>query len=53
MTKKLETLLNLPEIEEPELVAPPKAEPPPAVINLQEQLEQFDKISSALPKVKA
>jgi hypothetical protein len=52
MTKKLEELLNLPEIEEPKLVAPIKAETPPAVINLQEQLDQFDKISSALPKVK-
>jgi hypothetical protein len=51
MTKKLENLLNLPEIE-PELVAPPKVETPPAVINLQDRLEEFDKISSALPKVK-
>ena len=52
MTKKLEELLNLPDIEEPKLVAPAKVETPAAVVNLQEQLEQFDKISSALPKVK-
>jgi hypothetical protein len=52
MTKKLETLLNLPETVEPELVAPPKMETPPAVINLQDQLDQFDKISAALPQVR-
>ena len=52
MTKKLETLLNLPETSEPELIAPPKVETPPAVINLQDQLEQFDKISAALPQVR-
>ena len=52
MTKKLEELLNLPEQQEPELIAPAKKETPPAVVDLQEQLEQFDKISSALPKVK-
>jgi hypothetical protein len=52
MTKKLEDLLNLPSTEE-KLVAPtPVAETPPAVINLQNQLEEFDKISSALPQVK-
>lgn len=52
MTKKLEDLLNLPPTEE-KLVAPaPVAETPPAVINLQNQLEEFDKISSALPQVK-
>ena len=50
MTKKLETLLNLP--QEPELIAPKKVETPPAVINLQDRLEEFDKISSALPQVK-
>lgn len=49
MTKKLEELLNLPN-EEP-LVAPETKEMPPTVINLQEKLEEFDKISSALPKV--
>ena len=50
MTKKLEELLNLPEQES--LVDPtPTKEIPPAVINLQERLEEFDKISSALPKV--
>jgi hypothetical protein len=53
MTKKLEQLLDLPSAQEPELVAPePKAEMSPAVVNLQDQLDQFDKISSALPQVK-
>lgn len=50
MTKKLESLLNLP--AEDDLVQPvPNIESPPAIINLQEKLEEFDKISSALPKV--
>lgn len=53
MTKKLESLLNLPSSEEAEIIPPVKGEDsPPAVINLQEKLEEFDKISSALPKVK-
>jgi hypothetical protein len=52
MTKKLEDLLNLPETKEAEIIAPkPAKETPPAVINLQDRLEEFDKISSALPKV--
>ena len=51
MTKKLEQLLDLPPVEEPKLVKPAKAEVPPTVVNLQNQLEEFDKISSALPKV--
>lgn len=52
MTKKLEELLNLPTPEEAEIIAPkPAKETPPAVINLQDRLEEFDKISSALPKV--
>jgi hypothetical protein len=54
MTKKLESLLNLPEAKEPDLIAPPpiKEEVQSTVINLQHNLEQFDKISSALPQVK-
>ena len=52
MTKKLEQLLDLPSAQEPELVTPaPKADVPATVVNLQNQLEEFDKISSALPKV--
>jgi hypothetical protein len=50
MTKKLESLLNLPEKSE-ELVSPKSAEVAPAIVNLQDRLEEFDKISSALPKV--
>jgi hypothetical protein len=52
MTKKLESLLNLPDVKEPEMVAPIKEEVQSTVINLQHNLEQFDKISSALPQVK-
>jgi len=53
MTKKLESLLNLPDAKE-DLIAPPpiKEEIQSTVINLQQNLEQFDKISSALPQVK-
>jgi hypothetical protein len=49
MTKKLEELLNI-ENSEP-LVPPTTAEPVP-VLDLQQKLEEFDKISAALPKVK-
>ena len=52
MTKKLETLLNLPTKEGPELIKPPTEAVQSAVINLQQNLEEFDKISSALPHVK-
>jgi hypothetical protein len=49
MTKKLEELLNLaPEHEE---VPEPSPEPKLPVIDLQEKLEEFDKISAALPRV--
>jgi len=49
MTKKLEELFDLQPSEEP-FVEPVK-EPLP-VINLEEKLEEFDKISAALPRVK-
>ena len=51
MTKKLEELLNLPPSEEP-LVEPAAPTTPVATIDLQDKLEEFDKIASALPKVK-
>ena len=53
MTKKLEELFNLPETKEEPVSAPEKveAETVPA-IDLQEKLEEFDKISAALPRVK-
>lgn len=53
MTKKLENLLNLPPSEEP--ILEPSAEPVKEqvpTIDLQEKLEEFDKIASALPRVK-
>jgi hypothetical protein len=51
MTKKLEQLLDLPTSQETEFVAPAPAEASTAIVNLQDKLEEFDKISSALPKV--
>ena len=50
MTKKLEELLNLPTDDEP-LVEPTTVETVPT-INLEERLEEFDKIAAALPRVK-
>lgn len=50
MTKKLEELFNLPSEEEPVVSAQEVEEP--VVLNLQEKLEEFDKISAALPRVK-
>jgi hypothetical protein len=51
MTKKLEELLNV-ESAEP-VVSPEQVDAKPvATIDLQNKLEEFDKISSALPKVK-
>lgn len=52
MTKKLEELLNLPPSAE-ELTDPAKVEVTPLpTIDLQEKLEEFDKIAGALPRVK-
>lgn len=51
MTKKLESLFNLPETNEPPLMPPPEITPTP-IIDLQDKLEEFDKISAALPRVK-
>jgi hypothetical protein len=50
MTKKLEEVFNLPE-EKVEKVVPAETVPTPT-LNLQEKLEEFDKISAALPRVK-
>ena len=50
MTKKLEELLNLPIDDEP-LIEPTSVETIPT-INLEERLEEFDKIAAALPRVK-
>jgi hypothetical protein len=52
MTKKLEELFNLPEQETTEPVNHPEEVIQPPVLSLQEKLEEFDKISAALPRVK-
>jgi hypothetical protein len=49
MTKKLEEVFNLPPEKKEKVI--PVAEDQP-VINLQDKLEEFDKISAALPRVK-
>jgi hypothetical protein len=50
MTKRLEEVLNIAPTEEPLIQPTPVVEQP--VINLQDKLEEFDKIASALPRVK-
>jgi hypothetical protein len=50
MTKRLEELFDLPQNDEP-LMQPTEQVPIPT-IDLQEKLEEFDKIAAALPRVK-
>lgn len=50
MTKRLEEVLNLPPSQEEAAV--PEFTPPVPTIDLQEKLEEFDKIAAALPRVK-
>ena len=52
MTKKLEELFNLPENNEPPMMPTPEQVTPTPLIDLQDKLEEFDKISAALPRVK-
>jgi hypothetical protein len=51
MTKRLEEILNIAPTEK-ETVEPAPAEVTVPTIDLQDKLEEFDKISAALPKVK-
>ena len=51
MTKKLEELLNIEPVE-PVIPAEPVDVSPVPTINLEEKLEEFDKIAAALPRVK-
>jgi hypothetical protein len=52
MTKKLEELFNLPQEETTEPVVTEAEVQEPPTLSLQEKLEEFDKISAALPRVK-
>ena len=52
MTKRLEEILNLPPSEDPIIQPDPVTDVRPPVISLQDKLEEFDKIASALPRVK-
>jgi hypothetical protein len=51
MTKKLEDILDIGKSKEP-LEAPPADIPAPSPFTLEEKLEEFDKIASALPRVR-
>jgi hypothetical protein len=51
MTKRLEEILNLPDAE-PVIAPEPADNVPVPTIDLQEKLEEFDKIAAALPRVK-
>lgn len=51
MTKKLEEILNI-DMKKETIVNPEQVPPIPTTFNLQEKLEEFDKISAALPRVK-
>jgi hypothetical protein len=53
MTKRLEEILNIAPTDEPKIISPTENDTPQVpTIDLQAKLEEFDKISSALPKVK-
>ena len=52
MTKKLEELLNIEPVNEPIIQAEAVDVSPVPTINLEEKLEEFDKIAAALPRVK-
>jgi hypothetical protein len=52
MTKKLEELLNISPATEETVEVPAVEAIPVPTIDLQERLEEFDKISAALPRVK-
>ena len=52
MTKKLEELLNLPPNDDKLVEPTPVDAMPVPTIDLQDKLEEFDKISAALPRVK-
>jgi hypothetical protein len=52
MTKKLEELLNIEPTPEETVEIPSVEATPVPTIDLQERLEEFDKISAALPRVK-
>lgn len=52
MTKRLEEILNIDPVDEPVTTPTPADSAPVPVIDLQEKLEEFDKIAAALPRVK-
>lgn len=52
MTKRLEEILNIEPADEPVITPTPIDSLPVPAIDLQDKLEEFDKIAAALPRVK-
>jgi hypothetical protein len=52
MTKRLEEILNIEPSADPVIIAEAVDAQPVPVIDLQDKLEEFDKIAAALPRVK-
>jgi len=52
MTKRLNEIFDLPDTKEPLVIPEVEETPSTPVIDLQDQLEEFDKIAAALPRVK-
>jgi hypothetical protein len=52
MTKRLEEILNIDPVDDPIITPTPADSAPVPVIDLQDKLEEFDKIAAALPRVK-
>jgi hypothetical protein len=52
MTKRLEEILNIDPVDDPVITPTPADSAPVPVIDLQDKLEEFDKIAAALPRVK-
>ena len=52
MTKRLEEILNIDPADDPVIMPTPSDSAPVPVIDLQDKLEEFDKIAAALPRVK-
>jgi len=52
MTKRLNEIFDLPDNNEPLVIPEVEETPNTPIIDLQDQLEEFDKIAAALPRVK-
>ena len=52
MTKRLNEIFDLPDNKDPLVIPEVEETPATPIIDLQDQLEEFDKIAAALPRVK-